>query len=388
MSRRGRFEGAVYQRGDGRWVAAVSLGQQGGKRARRVVYGATRREAQAKLKELVRDHDAGLLLGSDRQPAGEYLEQWIRTVKHSLRATTHTRYAGLLRLHAIPQLGPVPLGDVTPQHLERLYADRLARTPRPLSPRSVRHLHMVLHRAFRHAVRLRLIGRNPADAVDAPRPDRHPIRAMSREDAQALLRAAQGHDMETLIVMALQTGMRQGELLALRWQDVDWSAGRVQVLHTLQRLPRRWSIEAPKTNASRRSIVLAPSTLALLRAHRTRQLEQRLAVGSEWRDHGFVFTRPDGEPLDGRALGRDTGFRGIVERAGLPPMRWHDLRHAAATLLLSANVHPKVVQDMLGHSTIAITLDTYSHVVPRLQEQAASTMEALLTSALEAEAGG
>jgi integrase len=375
MTRRGAHEGTIRQRSNGRWEGRLTVGYVDRRRIRRSVYGATRREVQEQLRTAQRDVDAGVMALGPRQTVATFLESWLDgTARHTLRPRTFLRYQQLVRRHALPSLGTTPLAKLTPQELSALYGRKLAEG---LSPRTVQFLHAVLHRALKQALRWGLIGRNPADAVQAPRPKRAEVRPLSPVQARALLDAAAGDELEALYVLALATGMRQGELLGLRWADVDLDGSRLEVRHTLQRLAGSWSLEEPKTGKSRRSIRLAPMAVAALRSHRARQAQQRLLLGSAWPGHDLLFTNGWGEPLDGRHLpGRS--LRPLLAKAGLPTIRFHDLRHSAATLLLAQGVHPKVVQELLGHSSIALTLDVYSHVLPTLQEEAAASMERVL----------
>jgi integrase len=220
-----------------------------------------------------------------------------------------------------------------------------------------------------------LVARTPADAVQPPSPKRPEIQPLSPEQANLLMDAATGDRLQALYVLAIMTGMRQGELLGLRWGDVDLAGGRLEVRHTLQRLKGEWSLVEPKTGRSRRTIRLAPTVLQALKTHRARQAEERLAIGPAWQDHGLVFTREDGSPLDSRALARQ--MRALLTRSGLPRIRFHDLRHTAGTSLIAEGIPLVMVKDLLGHSTIAITADIYSHVLPPHQEQVADRMEQL-----------
>ena len=221
-------------------------------------------------------------------------------------------------------------------------------------------------------------GPQRADLVTPPRAAHREMQTLSPEQARAFLDAAQGDRFHALYVLALSTGMRQGELLALRWQDVDLDRGTVQVRGSLQRTPAGLTLTEPKTAASRRQVGLTPSAVAALRRHRVAQTEERLRFGSVWQDNGLVFCNEIGEPIDATHV-TVRPFRRLLERAGLPQIRFHDLRHTAATLLLGQGVHPKMVSEMLGHTQIAITLDLYSHVTPTMQRQATDAMEAVLT---------
>jgi integrase len=370
MTRRGPGEGSIRQRRENLFEGRLRNGTE-----RQSVYGPTRAAVRSKLRDLARAADAGLSLAGGRQTVGEYLDRWLVDVAaHRVRPSTLRGYQQHVRLAVNPTIGAIRLDKLTGQDLARLYAGRLDAGK---SARTVELTHSVLHSAFKQAVRWDLIARNPADLVSPPRPRRPEIRPLSSAQARTLLAAASGDPLEALYVLALSTGMRQGELLGLTWAAVDVAAGQVEVRATLTRAAGSWALTEPKTARSRRTVRLAGSAIAAVRAHRVRQTEARLLVGSDWGDHDLVFTDAWGEPLDGRHVtSRD--FRGLLRRAGLPPIRFHDLRHTAATILLSSGVHPKMVQEMLGHATIALTLDVYSHVTPTMHDEAAATMERVL----------
>lgn len=371
MTRRGPGEGTIRQRRDDLFEGRVRA--QG---VQRSVYGRTRSEVRAKMRELARQAELGLSLEGGRQTVADYLDRWLDAVaRHRVRSTTFARYGQLVRIHAIPTIGTIPIAKLTGQHLADLYAGRLETGQ---SARSVEQLHSVLHSAFRQAVRWDLITRNPADLVSPPRPKRHEITALTGDQARTLLATAAGDELEALYVLALTTGMRQGELLGLTWSAVDLAGARIEVRSSLvRRRAADWSLEEPKSQRSRRRVSLSAAAVTALRSHRVRQAEARLLVGTDWEDNDLVFTDAWGRPLDGsHVTGRD--FRLLLERAGLPRIRFHDLRHTAATLLLASGTHPKLVQELLGHSTIALTLDVYSHVTPSMHDEAANTMDRIL----------
>jgi integrase len=278
----------------------------------------------------------------------------------------------------VTHIGKRQLAKVTSLDLQQLYSDL---QEAGLSARSVHHTHQVLHRAFVQAVRWDLIPRNPCDGVTPPRPNCSEMHVLTREQVNALLAATTGPQLRALYTLAVTTGMRAGELYGLRWGNVDLSAGRLRVRRALQRQRGNGLVfVTPKTVRSRRTIMLSKWAVSVLREHRTRQLEQRLSAGPLWHDQDLVFCGTAGKPLDPST---ETGqFSDTLKRAGLPHVRFHDLRHTAATLLLAQGTHPKVVSEMLGHGTIALTLDTYSHLVPALHEQAAATMDALFGAAM------
>lgn len=369
--KRGAGEGTIRHREDGRWEARVRLANG----QRRSFYGVTRQAVQRKLTTALHDLEQGLPLVAERQSFEAYMASWLEMIRPTIKASTLQRYSEQVRIHLIPTLGKTKVARLTPAQVQRLYSEKLEAG---LSPTTVNHLHSVLHRALKDALRLGLVPRNIADAVTPPRETRHEMHVLTAEQARQFLAAAQGERLEALFTVALSTGARLGELLALRWSDLDLDAGRVQIRHTLRHTGAgAYILTQPKTKAGRRSIDIAPEVLDVLRRHKARQSEQRLSLGAAWHDGDFIFTREDGMPLRGTHV-LQRHFRPLLERAGLPPIRFHDLRHTAATLWLLAGIPPRVVADQLGHSTITVTLDTYSHVLPDMRQAAAKAMRELL----------
>lgn len=368
--RRGHGEGSIYQRKDGRWVAAIL--QPNGER--RAYYGATRREVQDRLDGAKHDLHEGLPLPKGKQTTAEYLTSWIDGARSSLRPSTARRYEALVRVHAIPALGRLPLVRLAPQHLQQLYADRLAAGS---ATASVHQLHAVIHRALEQATRWSLVPRNVASLVQAPRISRAEMLTLSPEQVRTFLASVAGSRHEALYVLAATTGMRQGELLGLHWADVDLDRRSAAVRSTLYRHSEGYTFTAPKTARSRRQVALTQTAVAALRRHRARQIEERFRVGAAGRtDLDLVFTNEVGEPMRGTRVTHT--FQAALARAGLPRLRFHDLRHTAASLLLGRGVHPKIASEMLGHATIAVTLDLYSHVTPTMQRGAADELDAVL----------
>jgi integrase len=368
--RRGKGEGSIYRRAsDGRWVAALIMED-----GRRVVRRArSRKDAAAKLELLLKARAEGQTLAAQQSTAA-FLTEWLAVVKSIVAPGTFERYEQYVRVHAIPALGRIRLGRLTPQHFQRLYQEKLAAG---LSPTTVSHLHTVLHGAFAEAVRWGLMPRNVVALARPPRKAHVEIVALTVEQARALLAAAASNRFEALFILALKTGMRRGELLALRWDDVDLDKGMLQVRGTLRRTREGLTFGTPKTAASRRKVVLSPTSIAALRRHQVRQDEERRTAGDLWQDFGLVFPNTVGRPMEPRDLLSDV-YRPLLKRAGLPPVTFHALRHTAATLLLAEGEHPKVVQELLGHAQVSITLDRYSHMTPRLMSNAAALMDQLL----------
>ena len=345
---------------------------------RRYVSGRTKEEARRALREARANTDQGLLFDADNLKVGEYLDRWLAdSVSDTVKATTFERYEQITRLHLKPALGRVKLKALTPAHVRGLYREKLEAGS---SARTVRYIHTTLHKALKQAVMDGLIPRNATEAVKPPQPTREEIHPLTPEQAKRLLQVAHesGDRLEALYVLAIHTGLRQGELLGLKWDDVDLDDGSLQVRRTLAITKNGFVFTSPKTSGSRRSVKLTQRATEALRSHLERQLGEIDRVGSLWSENGLIFASETGEPLDRRAVTK-LKFKPLLKRAGLPEIRFHDLRHTCATLLLTRNVNPKIVSEMLGHSTIAITLDTYSHVLPNMRDQAAAAMEEALS---------
>lgn len=368
--KRANSEGSIARRKDGLWEARISL--EGGKR--KSFYAKTRQEAARKLAEAVRTRDKRLPVVGDGQSVGQYLVTWLEVTKASIRPRTWKRYEQFVRVHLVPILGTIGMTKLTAHQVQMLYARKLEEG---LSSTTVHHLHQVLHRALDAALRLDLVARNVCELVDPPRMRHHEMTTLSEDQAHVLLSAAAGDRFEVLYVLALATGMRQGELLALRWRDVDLDGGSLQVRATLQYTVDGYVFSEPKTALSRRRIALSKTAIEALKQHCIAQAQERLKLGPAWEDRDLVFPNTIGKPMDGIHL-LQRSFYPLLKKAGLPRMRFHDLRHTAATLLLGRGINPKIVSEMLGHSQIGITLGLYSHVTPHMQQQAADAMDAAL----------
>jgi len=371
MSKRGQNEGSIYKRKDGRWAGAVSLGYVGGKLKRKAVYGGTRREVQDRMTVILRDQLRGIPAIGERQTLADFLERWLSdVVRPSVRPRTHTSYEQLVRLHLKPALGRLPLVKLTPEHVQQFMNDKLGAG---LSARTVQYLRAVLRRALSQALRWNLVARNVATLVDPPKAKRKAVRVMSPDEVSLFLDAAKGQRFEPLLIVAISTGLRQGELLGLRWEDVDLPASVIHVRHAVQRINSKLTLTEPKTERSRRTIRLPQIAAKALQTQRARQNEERLAAGGRWNDLGFVFGTSIGTPLDARNLTRH--FARVLTRAGLPRLKFHSLRHSCASLLLTQHVPARAVMELLGHSEIRLTMDTYSHVMPQLMTEAANAMD-------------
>ena len=368
MTKRGNGEGSIYRRKDGRWTAEITL--EGGKS--KFLYGKTRREVQEKLKTALYEQQKGMLVTGPQQKVGHFLTHWLEDVhKQSIRSRTYERYEEIIRLHLEPGIGHHQLQKLTPQHLQLFYKNKLEEG---LSATTVISFHNVLHKALETAVRWNLIGRNTCDLVSPPRRKRFEIQPLNMHQIHQLLAVAHGHRQEALFILALATGMRRGELIALKWQDLDLERGALQVRRILTRIPSKlpgkgFEETEPKTDKGRRGIVLPAFTVVALKQHRLKQLEEKLKAGPAWQEHDYVFCTSIGTHVNPTRDVLDV-LKSFLEQAGLPDIRFHDLRHSSATMLLGMKVHPKIVQEILGHSQINITMDIYSHVLPTMQEEA------------------
>jgi integrase len=370
--RRGAHEGSIFQRKDGRWVGQLDLGYvdtpRGRQRRFRTVWGPTRGDVAERLTKLLREQQTGTLTTDGRLTVGEYLSGWLADKR--VRPSTRRGYETWVEQHLIPSLGRIRLAKLQPQDVHAMVHAKLAAG---LSPRTVHHMRAVLRAALAQAVRYELVPRNVAALSNpVPVPD-HEMTVFTPVEAMAFLEAVRGDRLEALYGVVLALGLRQGEALGLRWEDVDLDARRLIVANALQRVNGKLALVPPKTRRSRRTIELPDAAVTALRAHKVRQLEERLLAGARWRDSGHVFTSTIGTPLDGSSVTR--AFQGLLVGAGLPRLRFHDLRHSCATLLLVQGVPARVVMEILGHSSIALTMNTYSHVMPSLKREAADAMD-------------
>lgn len=365
MGRRGKNEGSIFRRKDGLWGASLDLGYINGKRKRKTVYARTRREAAEKLRELQRQQEQGVNLAADKQTVGDFLAYWLENhVQGSLAPKTAARYEQTVRLHLAPAIGHILLPRLSSQHVQTFVTD-LRQT---CTPRTTRLHHSILHAALERAVRLGLIARNPADHIDLPRVDSSPARAITREHELAIFAQAQaeGHRLTALFALAIKTGLRREEILTLTWSDIDLEKAELRV-------------RKGKTPRSRRTLSLSAHIVAILQAHWSFQQQERLAQGTDWKEHGLVFPTSVGTPTDASSLWHM--WDSLQRRAGVPVPRYrfHDLRHTCATRMAEANVHPRVAMEILGHNNIAVTMEIYTHVSSDQQREAFEKMSRLGT---------
>ena len=381
-ARRGRGEGALYKRQDRRpdgtirirWAGEVDLGWVDGRRARKTVYGRTREEAKEKLNAAQRAIGSGLMPAPERLTMEAYLTDWLEAAKPTIRPSTYMSYEMFVRIHLIPGIGRIPLTKLSVADVERLLR---AKTAGGLSPRTVAMVRGTLRRALSRAVKQRLVAANVAALADPPKQERFNIQPLSPDQARRFMDAIAGHRFEALFVTALSTGLRSGELRALRWQDLDLNVRTLSVDAGLAKIDDEWQRVPPKSNAGRRVVPLPDRAVSALRDHQIRQEAERRAAGTAWIGNRFdlVFVSEVGTPLDSSNVVH--AYQRELERAGLPRQRFHDARHSVATFWLGLGIPARVVADMLGHSQVSLTLNVYSHVVPTMRREAADRLDAM-----------
>lgn len=377
------MRGHVRRRGNS-WAVVVDVGRDAdGKRKQKWSGGFRRRkDAERALSDTLSRLDGGAYVEPHKITVGDYLTgQWLPAMQTQVQQSTLESYARNVRGHVLPQLGPVPLQRLTGDQLSTLYAQLLIdgrRDGQGLAPRTVRYTHAIVRRALSDAVQSGLLTRNPADRAKPPRqaPNRDAMRTWTAAELRAFLQSRADDRLYAMWMVLASTGMRRGEVLGLGWEHVDLDAGRIAVRRALTNVAYGLVWSEPKTAKSRRSVALDPATVAALRDHRKAQLQERMAWGPAWTDHGLVFCRENGEPVHPDRVSKL--FDQHLKAADLPRIRLHDLRHTHATLALSAGIHPKVVSERLGHATIAMTLDTYSHAIPAMEADAAAKVAALV----------
>ena len=368
------MNGSIRRRSQNSWELTLDLGRNAkGRRLRKFVnVKGPKTEAQRRLRELVAAADKGMSTDESKVTLAAHLERWLKDyAETNTTARTVQGYTGVIHRYLTPSLGQVQIARLTPHQIQELYGDLL---DRGLSARTVLHCHRILKESLSHAVRWRMLLWNPCDSVTPPRPRQKEMVALDAGQVRSFLSSSAASPCAGVFELALLTGMRRSELLGLRWPEVDLEEQRLSVTNGLQRISGIGLIDtSPKTARSRRLLSLSPRTVGALRRTRALQLEQRMAVGPAWEQTDYVFTGPEGRPIDPDAVSKE--FARASRAAGLKGVRLHDLRHTHASLMLKQGVHPKVVSERLGHASITITLDTYSHVLPGIQDAAAKAFD-------------
>jgi integrase len=378
------MKGHIYQRAKGSWTIVYDLPVDvvtGRRRQKSQTVRGTKRDAERVLREVLLSLERGSYVKPNKITLGELLRQWLRDYA-SMNTTERTQesYASIVGRHLIPGLGRISLVDLQAQNIQGYYAKKLsdgrADGKGGLSARSVVYHHRILSKALDYAVKMGLVVRNVAKVVEPPRVGRVTMQTLSPEEVSRFLDVARDTDYYVYFATLLYTGLRRGELLALRWRNLELGSGTLSVVETAYRLGNgEYRVKEPKTAQSRRTVVLPPSLVELLKTYRFDQELLRIQLGISLSPDDFVFIRPNGSPMNPNAV--TLAFRRIIKRAGLKGIRVHDLRHTHASLMLMAGIHPKVVSERLGHANIGITLDLYSHVFPGLQEAAAEKFDGI-----------
>ena len=369
----------VIKRGDNRWQVQVFRFRdaQGKRKFHIKTIRGTKKDALRYARDIEGAISTGDFAEPTKQDVAEFLTRWLdATASQRLREATLASYRKLANKYIIPALGQTKLSQLRLPDIDQLYSDLRARG---LSPRTVRYTHSVLRSALNHAVRARLLAHNPTDHATLPRQERKEMLSLSPIEANAFLVAAKEDRWHALWDLLMMSGLRPGEALGLKWADIN-AGNTISIQRSLVRSGRSWAVAEPKTRRSRRTVPLATSTIKALQSHRRRQAEEKLRAGAEYCDNDFVFANSTGEPLDIKNV-TARHFRKVLRAAGLRVIRLYDLRHTAATLMLSAGVNPKVASERLGHSTIVLTMDTYSHVLPDMQQDAVARVDRLLAGA-------
>jgi integrase len=375
-TRRGNNEGSITKVGK-RWQARVDLGYIDGRRVRKAYYGATRKEAAEKLKAALAQQQQNLPLPNEVETVGAFLERWITDdVKPRLRPKTSLSYEYIVRMHLVPRIGRVKLARLGPEHVTKLMADcRKA----GLSVTTTRYARTVLRIALGKALRWGLVGRNVATLVDPPAAVTREVEPLSPNQARMLLDTLAGHRSEALFTVALALGLREGEALGLKWADINLTTRTLKVRRQLQRIDKKLVFTEPKTKQSKRTIVLPQIVAERLREHRDRQAFEKSKAADRWQEQDLVFPTRYGTPTHPENLCRS--LHTLLKKAGLPQCRFHDLRHACASLLLAQGLSLKDIQATLGHSQISTTADIYAHMIDERRAHIADQMDAIFRAA-------
>jgi integrase len=371
--------GQIIKRGENTWLVRIFSGRdaEGKRRYLNKTVRGTKREANSYLSSTLAAMSTGAFVEPVKMSVDEYLNKWLElAAKPRLRERTLDDYSEKLNRYVRPVIGVQKLSDVRSLDVQAIYS---AMASRSLSPRTIRYTHAIVASAFKQAVRWSMLLRNPCDAVELPRLERKEMQALSPEQVTRFLKAAAEDEHVALFALAVMTGMRPEEYLALKWSDLDLESRTATVARTLVwRKGGGWYHGEPKTARSRRTIMFPEQLAKLLRTHRAKQSEVKLKAGDAYASLNLVFATLEGTPLHIRNL-TNRHFKPTLRRANLSPnLRLYDLRHTCATLLLAANEHPKVVSERLGHASITLTLDTYSHVLPSMQQAASDKLERIL----------
>jgi integrase len=368
--KRGNNEGCIYQRKDGRWCAQVSLS------GRRITkYAKTQRECRDWVKQTLDKIEYGLTFDGTQITLERFMESWLTGKDISIRPSTARNYRRYSELYIHPVIGKMRLQNILPAHIRQLYLRMQAEGK---GARTIQLVHVTLHCALKQAVKEGLIGHNPMDAVERPKVETQEFHIFTEEQARQFMTSAKGSRYEALFFLALTTSMRKGEILGLMWSDMDWEKGSLRVERQLQPVSYGGSALTPtKTKSGRRQIKLGKIGLTSLEAHRQRQEAQKALAGDRWKENGMIFTTSIGTYTDQTKVSRE--FKRILQGAGLPDIRFHDLRHTSISFLLDIGTPVNTVQRRAGHSKASVTTDIYGHVMAHSQDAAADNIEEIVT---------
>ena len=367
--RRANHEGSIYHRKDGLWCAQLSLD---GKRLTK--YCKSQRDCRDWIKSMVTRIDGGLSYEGTRITLEDFTRLWLKAKELSIRERTLFQYGQLTNNYIYPSLGKMRLQDVRTAHIRAM---QLRYHEAGTGPRTLQMIRSLLYSVFKQAVREGILLRNPVEAVERPRVEQKEVFPLSEDQARQFLIAASGERNEALFYLAIMTGMRQGELLGLMWSDLDWDKGVIHVQRQLQRIERKGLfLTRPKTRSGKRKIKIGPGLLEHLSRHRARQLQESLAAGDTWEEQDLMFPNSLGKPLEPRRIFKE--FKELLKKAGLPDIRFHDMRHTAISLLIDMGIPINAIQERAGHSKASVTTDIYGHAMSRAQDMAAERIEDLV----------
>ncbi len=369
------MRGHIVQRSKGTYSIKISLGKDpttGKYKSQWFTVKGSKRDTEKRLSEILHQLDTGTFMKPGKTTVAEYLQRWLVDYgKPNLSPRSYERYESIVRVHLLPSLGNISLVQLRPEYIQRHYNNMLKAG---LSARTIRYHHVVLHKALQTAIKWGLLVRNVADGVDVPHAHSKEIQTWQEHELSQFLNAARDTAYYALFYTALFTGMRRSELLALRWQDIDLILGQISVCRGLHHLKDgSYIFTQLKSVKSYRTIALSPSAIITLQEHWEKQVSQAAMLGLSISSDSLVFSTFDGKPLRPNTISR--AWHNLAAKAGVRVIRFHDARHTHASIMLKQGIHPKIVQERLGHSTISITLDTYSHVAPGLQEAAAKRFD-------------